>query len=133
LRKAHLYLDTTVYGAHTSAGDSLWAGLPILTILGDTQAARVCASMIHATGFYDEMVVSNLQEYEERAVDWGLHPEKLKDLRSRIEAVVENAPLFDTVQYVRDFEIGLRETWNIFSKGEQPEAFAVADLEDYKK
>jgi len=129
LQKAHLYLDTTIYGAHTSAGDALWAGLPILTILGDTQAARVCASMINATGFYNEMVVSNLQEYEEKAVAWGLNPQKLKQLRTQIETVVADSPLFDTIGYVKNFEKALKETWRLYSVGEKPKSFAVTELE----
>lgn len=29
-----LFVDTFVYGAHTTAADALWAGLPLLTLRG---------------------------------------------------------------------------------------------------
>lgn len=29
-----LFVDSFVYGAHTTAADALWAGLPILTLRG---------------------------------------------------------------------------------------------------
>eukprot|EP01098_Paradermamoeba_levis_P009627 TRINITY_DN4025_c0_g1_i2.p1 TRINITY_DN4025_c0_g1~~TRINITY_DN4025_c0_g1_i2.p1 ORF type:complete len:195 (+),score=31.88 TRINITY_DN4025_c0_g1_i2:1306-1890(+) len=45
---ADLLLDTPHYNAHTSAGDALWAGVPILTVKGETMASRVCSSMIEA-------------------------------------------------------------------------------------
>jgi protein O-GlcNAc transferase len=43
-RLADLFLDTFPYTAHTTASDALWAGLPLVTCLGETFAARVAAS-----------------------------------------------------------------------------------------
>src|SRR4029077_13759496 len=47
-RLADLFLDTQPYGAHTTASDALWAGLPVLTMRGQTFAARVAASLLLA-------------------------------------------------------------------------------------
>ena len=47
---ADLFLDTLPYNAHTSACDALWAGLPVLTRMGETFAGRVGASVLHAVG-----------------------------------------------------------------------------------
>src|SRR4051812_42616007 len=35
-RAADLFLDTMPYNAHSTASDSLWAGVPVLTCLGST-------------------------------------------------------------------------------------------------
>jgi predicted O-linked N-acetylglucosamine transferase (SPINDLY family) len=43
---ADLFLDTLYCNAHTTASDALWAGLPIVTRLGDTFAGRVAASLL---------------------------------------------------------------------------------------
>ena len=40
-KNANLFLDTLPYNAHTTASDALWAGLPIVTCVGETFAGRV--------------------------------------------------------------------------------------------
>src|SRR5262249_29908987 len=67
-RLADLFLDTLPYGAHTSASDALWTGLPVLTIEGGTFAGRVGMSLLHAAGL-PEMSARSLEEYEAVALD----------------------------------------------------------------
>ena len=47
-RLADLFLDTFPYGAHTTCGDALWSGLPVLTLKGNTFSSRVSTSLIKA-------------------------------------------------------------------------------------
>jgi len=47
-RAADLFLDTLPYNAHTTASDALWAGLPVLTCMGESFASRVAASLLSA-------------------------------------------------------------------------------------
>jgi protein O-GlcNAc transferase len=49
-RAADLFLDTFYCNAHTTASDALWAGLPVLTWLGNTFTSRVAASLLNAVG-----------------------------------------------------------------------------------
>ena len=49
-RVADLFLDTWPYNAHTTASDALWAGCPVVTLRGETFAARVAASLLTAVG-----------------------------------------------------------------------------------
>ena len=44
-RAADLFIDTLPYNAHTTASDALWAGLPVLTLSGESFAGRVAASI----------------------------------------------------------------------------------------
>ncbi|MEJ0045695.1 MAG: hypothetical protein WDN04_05920 [Rhodospirillales bacterium] len=57
-RLADLFLDTAPYGAHTTASDALWMGVPVLTVAGRGFAARVCASLVRAAGV-PELVCEN--------------------------------------------------------------------------
>ena len=41
LSLADLFLDTLPYNAHATASDALWAGVPVLTCLGETLPGRV--------------------------------------------------------------------------------------------
>lgn len=72
-RVADLCLDTPLCNGHTTGMDVLWAGTPVLTLPLETLASRVAASQITALGF-PELVASNRQDYEEKAVFYGTNP-----------------------------------------------------------
>ena len=67
---ADLFLDTSPYGAHTTASDALWMGVPVLTIAGLGFASRVCTSLVRAAGLA-ELVCDGPEAYEDRAVELG--------------------------------------------------------------
>src|SRR5258708_13897644 len=62
LTLADLVLDTLPYGAHTTASDALWVGVPVLTCIGQTFAGRVAASLLNAIGL-PELITSCLEDY----------------------------------------------------------------------
>lgn len=47
---ADVFLDTLVYGAHSTALDALRTGMPIVTLAGETMARRVAARMLEVIG-----------------------------------------------------------------------------------
>jgi len=49
-RLADLFLDTFPYNGHTTAGDALSAGLPIVSLNGESFASRVASSLLHDVG-----------------------------------------------------------------------------------
>ncbi len=108
LRLADLFLDTPNYNAHATAADALWAGVPVLTILGHTFAGRVAASQISALGL-PELIVHSAEEYTAKALELAQHPEQLTQLKERLEKNRYQTPLFNTKQYVKDLE-GLYES-----------------------
>ena len=57
-RLADLFLDTFNVNAHTTASDALWTGLPIITKLGESFAARVAGSLLNAVGL-PELITEN--------------------------------------------------------------------------
>src|SRR5262249_47334211 len=57
---ADLFLDTQPSGAHTTASDALWAGLPVLTCRGSTFSGRVATSLLNAIGL-PELVADDLE------------------------------------------------------------------------
>ena len=63
-----LFLDTLPYNAHTTASDALWAGLPVLTQIGETFAGRVAASLLTAIGL-PELITTTPKAYEHLAID----------------------------------------------------------------
>jgi predicted O-linked N-acetylglucosamine transferase (SPINDLY family) len=102
-RSADLFLDTFPYGAHTTASDALWAGLPVLTRAGEAFASRVGASLLKAVGIPD-LVVETAEQYEELAIDLAGDAPRLAEIRRRLDANRATSALFDIAGYARDLE-----------------------------
>jgi protein O-GlcNAc transferase len=102
-RLADLYLDTLPYNAHSTACDALWSGVPVLTCAGRSFASRVAASALTAVGL-PELITHSLGEYESRALELALQPQRLQELRSRLEQQRLSSPLFDTARFCRHLE-----------------------------
>jgi predicted O-linked N-acetylglucosamine transferase (SPINDLY family) len=100
---ADLFLDTWPCNAHTTASDALWAGLPVLTHIGETFAGKVAASLLHAIGL-PELIASTQQDYEALAIELAANPEKLRSLRRKLVANRLTTPLFDTERLTRHIE-----------------------------
>jgi len=102
MRHADLFLDTLPVNAHTTASDALWAGLPLLTVAGETFASRVAASLLCAAGM-PELVAADLDGYERIALDLAADRQRLASLRSRLAEQRERCALFDSARYARGF------------------------------
>jgi predicted O-linked N-acetylglucosamine transferase (SPINDLY family) len=103
LRLADLFLDTPNYNAHATTADALWAGLPVLTQIGNTFAGRVASSQITALGL-SELIANSKDEYIVKALEFAKNPSTLKAVRQRLEDNRAQSPLFDTRRYVNDLE-----------------------------
>ena len=106
LQAADLFLDTLPYNAHATAADALFAGLPVLTCRGTTFAGRVAASMLHAAGI-PELVADNTGAYEDVALALSRNSDRLREIRAKLIANGNTAPLFDTAAYATTFESAL--------------------------
>jgi predicted O-linked N-acetylglucosamine transferase (SPINDLY family) len=123
---ADLFLDTLPYNAHTTASDSLWAGLPLLTCTGPAFASRVAASVLTAAGV-PELITHSLAEYEARALELAGDAALLAAIRSKLEPEqLKSRPLFDTEQMARDMESAFRTMSERHRRGENAETFFVA-------
>ena len=130
--RAHLLLDTPIYNAHTSAGDAMYAGVPIVTIEGDLMASRVASSMIKALGndeLHRQLVATNLQDYKDKAIFYATHRNQLKLIREMILGARSTAPLFDTELFVKNLEQGFLQVFRRFQKGQFP-ALTYVGIED---
>ncbi len=103
LAHAGLFLDTLHYNAHTTALDTLWAGVPLLTIEGSTMASRIAASFLRCLGL-ESLVARTVQEYESKALMLAREPGTLDRVRQELAGRRRGAPLFDTAARVRALE-----------------------------
>jgi predicted O-linked N-acetylglucosamine transferase (SPINDLY family) len=125
-RLADLFLDTLPYNAHTTASDALWAGLPVLTQIGETFAGRVAASLLNALHL-PELITSGPQEYERQAIDLATNPEKLRAIKSKLDQNRLTAPLFDTRLFTRHLEAAYIAMYERHQAGLAPDHIHVPD------
>lgn len=125
-RMADLFLDTLFFNAVTTAADALWAGLPVLSCPGSTYISRWASSMLKAVGLND-MVVENIEQYEERACYLASRLDELAEIKSRLEANRLTQPLFDTERYVKHLESAYQTMWHKHVAGLPPESFHVVE------
>ena len=102
-RAADLFLDTWPYGAHTTGSDSLWVGVPIITLAGRSFASRVGMSLLSSLGL-EELVTESVAEYEALAVSLARDPVRLGMLKQRLLRARVSSPLFDGRRLVRELE-----------------------------
>lgn len=102
-RAADLFLDTLPYNAHTTASDALWAGLPVLTVMGESFASRVAASLLTAAGL-PELIAPSRQAYECMALELWRDRGALAGFRARLEADRLSCALFDSARYTHNLE-----------------------------
>ncbi|HEY4264609.1 MAG TPA: tetratricopeptide repeat protein [Micropepsaceae bacterium] len=120
-----LFLDTLPYNAHTTASDALWAGVPVLTQIGNSFAGRVAASALKAVGLA-ELIARTPDEYEAIALALARDPVRLGEIRAKLGRNRLTTPLFDTAGFTRDLETVFTTMWARHRRGEMPASFAVA-------
>ena len=123
-RVADLFLDTLPCNAHTTASDALWAGLPVLTRIGETFAGRVAASLLTAIGL-PELITATPQAYENLAIDLATRPEKLVIIKRKLVENRLTTPLFDTKLFTKHIEAAYTAMYKRHQLGLPPDHIYV--------
>jgi predicted O-linked N-acetylglucosamine transferase (SPINDLY family) len=109
LGQADLAFDAAPYGGHATTVDLLWAGVPVLTVAGESFCARVAASILHRAGL-GELIAESLDDYRRKALELVGDPVRLRRLKRRLQVSRHRMPLFDTAGYTRALETALLGT-----------------------
>jgi predicted O-linked N-acetylglucosamine transferase (SPINDLY family) len=128
-RLADLFLDTLPYNAGATASAAIWAGVPLLTCVGEGMVGRMAASMLMAAGL-PELVTTALGDYEARALELARDAPLLAALRAKLDRNRRTQPFFDVDRTRRHIESAYTTMWDIWQRGETPRYFAVAPLND---
>lgn len=123
--QADLFLDTWPYGAHTTAHDALWAGLPLLTLRGESFVSRVSASFL-AKLKLPELIATSPAQYESIALSFARDPQLLARIRSRLGE--HKAALVGAGRLTRNMESAYLQMHARAKRGEGPAAFKVDPL-----
>ena len=104
--------------------DALWAGLPILTLQGETFASRVASSLLNAIGL-PELITKNSYEYEKKAIELGNNLSNVIDLKKKLEFNKFTKPLFNTKLFTSHIEQAYLEIYKRYNENQKPENIEI--------
>ena len=103
-------LDTWPYAGVAATFNSLWMGVPVVTLRGESPASRSGASILGALGL-DALVAGDESEYAEIAVALAGDARRRSALRRELRARLERSPLMDSKRFARELEKSYRGMW----------------------
>jgi protein O-GlcNAc transferase len=98
-----LFLDTFPYNAHTTASEAIRAGVPILTLKGKSFPSRVASSILTNVGL-EKLIVSNLEDYETKAISLAKNYKEIESLKKHLAQDKNLSKLFDSKVFTKDLE-----------------------------
>jgi predicted O-linked N-acetylglucosamine transferase (SPINDLY family) len=105
--------------AHTTAGEALWVGVPVVTVQGRTFAQRVAASLLHTIGF-DELIAADVAAYSALVIALAGDAPRRAALREELARRRLTTPLFDGAAFAADIEALYRRMWERAVAGQAP-------------
>jgi len=121
---ADLFLDTLPYNAGTTASDALYVGLPVLTLLGNSFAGRMAASLLRAVGL-PELITETPQAYESLAIELAKTPDRIAELKKRLVDNRASCPLFNTHLFTQHIESAYQTAHDCHHAGHEPDHIHV--------
>lgn len=103
-------LDTFPYNGHMTSLDSLWMGVPVVTLIGPSVVGRAGWSQLNNLGLAD-LAAKTHQDFVEIAVNLAKDVDRLAELRRSLRSRMESSPLMDQQRYAQSAEIAYREMW----------------------
>lgn len=110
--RVDIALDTFPYHGTTTTCESLWMGVPVVSLAGQRHAARVGVSLLEYLGLH-ELVTSSEQAYHDIAVELGRDPQRLRRLRFELRERMHESGLTDVARFTRQLEDAYRNTGRI--------------------
>jgi predicted O-linked N-acetylglucosamine transferase (SPINDLY family) len=103
-------LDPFPYNGGSTTLDTLWMGVPVVTLAGRMPIQRTGASILTAVGFPD-LVTNTPEQYLKVALYLAAIVPKTPSLRSDIRQAMLSSPIMDEIGIVRDVEDAYRKMW----------------------
>jgi predicted O-linked N-acetylglucosamine transferase (SPINDLY family) len=109
-QQVDLALDPFPYNGVTTTCESLWMGVPVVTLRGDRQAGRYGASLLHQAGL-EAFIAPDLDGYLTLALAWAQDLPRLAALRQGMRDRLQKSHLMDAPGFARAVEVTFRDLW----------------------
>jgi predicted O-linked N-acetylglucosamine transferase (SPINDLY family) len=101
-------LDTFPYNGGLTTCESLWMGVPVLTLRGDSMISRQSASLLTAANL-PAWIASDETDFVARAVAFAADPAVISALRGNMRSGLLASPLLDAPAFARKFGDALQQ------------------------
>jgi protein O-GlcNAc transferase len=109
-QRADIGLDPFPFCGTTTTCQSLWMGVPVITLAGSAHVSRVGISMLTNVGL-PELVAQNEEQYVDIAIELARNIARLEELRRGLRAKMLHSPLTDAGTFTRYLERAYRSIW----------------------
>jgi predicted SAM-dependent methyltransferase len=114
-------LDCFPYNGTTTTCEALWMGVPVITLAGNSHAARVGCSILGAAGLED-FVAESPRDYLDKAIALAKDAARRSELRRSLRSRLRASPLLDAAGFTRGLESAYAQMWAAYA---QKEDFSV--------
>jgi protein O-GlcNAc transferase len=111
-------LDTLPYNGHTTSLDSLWMGVPVVSLVGKTVVGRAGFSQLSNLGLA-HLAADTPEEFVRIAGTLAADLAALSDLRNTMRERMRLSPLTHAQEFVRDIEKCYRQFWRKWCEGDR--------------
>ncbi|GMP84294.1 hypothetical protein CsSME_00037874 [Camellia sinensis var. sinensis] len=112
-------LDTFPYAGTTTTCESLYMGVPCVTMGGSVHAHNVGVSLLKTVGL-GHLVAKNEDEYVQSALQLASDVTALSNLRMGLRDLMSKSPLCDGSKFILGLESIYRNMWSKYCKGDVP-------------
>jgi predicted O-linked N-acetylglucosamine transferase (SPINDLY family) len=103
-------LDPFPCAGGTTSMDTVWMGVPFVTLAGEHFVSRMGVTILTNAGM-PELIAKNTNEYVSLAVSLALDKDRLRALRHDLRQKVAASPLMNQPAFARNMEAAYREMW----------------------
>ncbi|QHO25946.1 putative UDP-N-acetylglucosamine--peptide N-acetylglucosaminyltransferase SPINDLY [Arachis hypogaea] len=121
-------LDTFPYAGTTTTCESLYMGVPCVTMAGSVHAHNVGVSLLSNVGL-GHLVAKNEDEYVKLALKLASDIPALQNLRMSLRELMSKSPLCDGANFILGLESTYRQMWRRYCKGDVPSLKRMESLQ----
>ncbi len=118
LREIDIGLDCFPHNSGTTLFETLYLGIPYITLAGRPSVGRLGSSILHGLG-HSEWIAGSAESYIEKAVELAGDLKKLDELRHGLRGEMTRSALMDEAGFARKVEAAYRRMWERWCSGDE--------------
>jgi protein O-GlcNAc transferase len=108
--RVDIALDPFPFGGCTTTADTLWMGVPLVSLSGDRWSGRMSHTILKTVGL-ETWVAPDLDAYVAMAVQAAGNLAALAPLRTELRSQIEQSSFCDGARFTRNLEAAYRGIW----------------------